>query len=272
MVPRPADPPGRLRFTAKARCCTYQPTLPNWAVGAALIAGGPGSTAIRQRLTEPDGLDRLGIAPPARLRGPAGAGFGRDDSHTCPYWVEGPLGCSVHAHRNGVCRTWSCKTTHGARGMAAWTAVRDVLRSAEDTLAERVAGEPDGDWEAYYRGCAERARAIDPAELRTPRNTTLLGFALDRLRRRDRPLPLRPTPALRSWVVHPDRVDLVSWSPYDVVEAPPGVFQLLGRLDGQTPWPDAVRAAEAELGASLPADLVARLWWRGLPWPHRSRG
>ncbi len=81
--------------------------------------------------------------------------------------------------------------------------------------------------------------------------------------RRDRPLPRCPTPALRAWTRHDDHVELQSWSPYDPVVAPPWVFELLGRLDGQTPWPEAVAATEAAIGHPVPADLVLRLWWRG---------
>ena len=269
MAPGPADPPDRPVFTAPARCCTYHPELANWQVGLALLAGGPGAAAIHRRLLIADGVGPLGIRPTAaaqqRYEARDALTFGRDSSLTCPYWVEGPLGCSVHDYRNGVCRTWTCRTTHGARGMAAWIAVRDLLRAAEVDVAERVAEVPaDGDWASAYIRCAERALAMPAEGLRTPRLDALLARVTRRLVQRDRPLPLCPTPAIRAWTVRADGVELESWSPYDRVTAPPWIFQLLARLNGTTPWPDAVRATEAAIGEPVPADLVARLWWRGL--------
>jgi Fe-S-cluster containining protein len=268
MAPRSGDPPERIRFTAAARCCTYHPKLANFLVGAALRDGGPGAAAIRRRLADLEGVGRLGIAPQprtsVRYRERSADSFGRDDALTCPYWAEGPLGCTIHPHRNAICRTWSCRSTHGARGATAFQAVKHLLYDLEHVVAELVASDTHTGWESYFLECAERADALDVGSVRGPRLDALMHAVREAVAQRDRPLPLCPTPALRAWHTFEDRVVLESWSPYDPVTVPPWIFQLLSRLDGETPWPEALAATEAVVGTTLSADLVANLWWRGL--------
>ena len=53
---------------------------------------------------------------------------------------------------------------------------------------------------------------------------------------------------IADWLRDGDRVWLTGYSSYDGVAAPPSVFSLVGRLDGATPWPEALAAARAETG------------------------
>lgn len=267
----------RIRFTAPARCCTYHPRLANVLVGGALRDGGMGAHAIRARLADRDGVSPLGIAPSSsaarRYATRTAETFGRDPSLTCPYWVEGPLGCSIHRHRNAICRTWSCRRTHGGRSARVTEAVKHLVYDLEAQIAEEaaeaLAGQvPDDDgtveaWVAYFEACAAWCDTLADEAFHGSRRDALLGQVDHAVARRDRPLPTCPTPSLRAWTRVGDRFELQSWSPYDPVDAPGWVFELLGRLDGQTPWPEAVAATEVALGHPVPADLVARLWWRG---------
>ena len=268
---------GRVRFTAPARCCTYHPQLANVLAGAALREGGPGAAAIHARLSTLDGVDSLGIGPPAaaarRYAQRSAEAFGRDASLTCPFWVRGPLGCSIHPHRNAICRTWSCRRTHGERGARAAEAIKHLVYDLEARIAAAAAQAmarhlpteqaTGADWARYFVACADWCDGLDDDAFHGPRRDALLAQVTRAVARRDRPLPSCPTPALRAWTHHADRVELQSWSPYDPVDAPPWIFELLARLDGLTPWPQAVADAEAALGHPVPADLVAWLWWRG---------
>jgi len=267
---RPASPQ-RPAFTASARCCTYHPKLVNFLVGRALRAGGPGADAIRRRLAEPDGVYPLGIEPPvdyqARWRDDPRKSFGSDAELTCPFWVEGELNCSIHADRDAVCRTWFCRVGRGGQGYDAWMAARDLVRSTERLVGEAVMHDPsdhDGDWERYYRACADRADDLDPAAFRTDRTRKLLDRLLAAAARRDQPMPPTPIPYVARWVVHDDRVELESWSVYDPVFVPPWIFVLFSKLDGQTHWRDAQRATADEIDAPVPPDLAWQLWTRGL--------
>jgi len=263
--------PDRPVFTAAARCCTFHPKLVNFLVGQALQAGGPGASAIRRRLTQPDGLLPRGIEPPIRWKqewsGDIAKKFGQHEPLTCPYWVEGDLGCGIHPFRESVCRTWHCRIVRGGPGYDAWMAGRDLLRSTERMVAEAVEHDPaehDGDWERYYIACAHRAAALDPSRFRTPRTERLLERLREGAHRRDQPMPATPIPYVAAWKVRDDRVELESWSIYDPTFAPPWVFTFLSKLDGATHWRDALRATAEEVDGVVSPDLAWQLWTRGL--------
>lgn len=274
--------PGHIRFTAKARCCTYQPRLPNFSVGRILRRDDVGAERIRTRLLDLRAVDARGIgARPdlaARYATRADDDFGHNDLLTCPYWVEGPLGCSIHADRNAVCRTWYCKSAQGARGGLAWSALKETLRSIEHTLAELCIrdGEPPvtGDgveaWVHWFRWCADHVDALpdDRIEaLRGERLAGLLAQVAERCRQRDLPLPDVVIPHVMSWVVRDDRIDMTAWSPYDMVPLPKWIFHLLSKLNGERTWWEARALAEVELGVVVSDDLVLTLWRRGLIGP-----
>lgn len=266
VMTRPAAP-GRVAFTSPSRCCTHHPELPNFLVGQALAAGGIGAERIRLRLQDPTGVSRTGIDPSERYRErrlQVKYSFGMDAESTCPYWVEGSLGCSIHAHRNAVCRTWFCRLEHGQRSHDAWDAAKRVLRDVEKRIAERVAGDPGDDWEAYFLTTAERAEALSADEIRDAHLLELLGRASIAAEARDQPLPDCPVPWVVRHTVRDTHVELESISRFDPFFAPPWIFVLLSKLDGETPWIDALNATIAELEEPVSPDIVLQLWNRGL--------
>lgn len=286
MQARPGEVrPSRVTFTAPARCCTYAPRLPNWLAGRALLRGGAGAERIRARLEDPTGLAAPALGPTDALRAAWLArdddAFGRNTSLTCPYWQEGAYGCAVHPDRNGVCRTWFCRTEAGARGHAAWMALKAALVETELALAERAVAGHDApqegaeasDWAAWYVGCAERVEGLSEAELeavRGPRIDALVERAGAALERRHAPMPRVLLPNLREWTVEPGAVAISSWSPFDVFDAPPWIFTLLSKLDGERTWREAQREAQEELGVWVPDDLVLAMYQRGLLGPAEA--
>ena len=145
---------------------------------------------------------------------------------------------------------------------------------AATALAAQVPPNHDVDrWVAYFEACAHWGDALPDDALHGPRRSALWAEIEAAVAHRDQPMPDRPTPSLRAWTLRADHMELQSWSPYDPVRAPVWVFELLGRLDGQTHWADAVAATEQAIGQAVPADLVARLWWRGcLAAPEADEG
>jgi Fe-S-cluster containining protein len=277
MAARVHGPPDGIAFTARARCCTYHPTLPNWLAGRALQRGDLGAERIRARLGDPEGVEPLCIAP-GRARADAWRSrrddaFGRDASLTCPFWAEGDLGCSIHRDRNAVCRTWFCKVERGARGHAAWMELKTLRTDLEHRLAERCVadGRPPASephdveaWAAWYEWCADHVDTLDADALAGLRLDRLLQRVQRSIALRDAPMPDVLQPMVHSWKVHDDGVQLSSWSPYDRVGAPAWVFTLLAKLDGVVSWREAVTAAAAELGHAVPDEWVWHLWARGL--------
>ncbi|MCB9688756.1 MAG: hypothetical protein H6735_27195 [Alphaproteobacteria bacterium] len=280
MAPRPSDPDAV--FVSPTRCCTYHPRLASFLAGRALRRGGVGAERIRQRLRNPDGVSELGIVPPTGTRerwaGRTAQVFGRDPSFACPYWVEGPLGCSIHEDRDAVCRTWHCKVVTGQRGQVAWTAANVLVASLERRLArwcaERAPADVRGvEWlpgDVAERWFVDAARLVDEASdeelraLRTSRVEALVEAAARRAAERDRPLPDVVVPTLASWERRPEGFSVTSFSPFDRVLLPPWIFELLSRLDGERTWRDAVDQASDALGHPIAHDLVWMLWSRGL--------
>ena len=150
--------------------------------------------------------------------------------------------------------------------------MRPVYRmgDVEKRLAEHVASEPGDDWEAYFIACAQRAEAV-PAELiRDQHLHVLLARAAAATEARDRPLPDCPVPWVVRHTTRATHVELESISRFDPFFAPPWIFVLLAKLDGATPWIEALEATIAELDVPVPPDIVLQLWHRGLLAPPEA--
>ena len=279
MQPRGREKEERICFTAPQRCCTYHPRVANFLVGQALARDDVGTQRILERLKMPDGLYPSAITWPKHLgeeyANRASDDFGRNEAWGCPYWVEGPLGCSIHRDRGAVCRTWFCKSVNGRTGWSSRRALRTVLKSVEETCAhlcvlEGAPPEPGADaeaWEAWYRWCADHVDAFDDARIEALRGDRLFGLLRDlgeRIVERDEPMPSILAPSVQSWVTSESSVGMSGYSPYDLVELPPWIFGFLSKLDGQKTWREAQREVFAELGESVTDDLVLVLYRRGI--------
>jgi hypothetical protein len=275
MAPREPARPGDIEFTAPARCCTFHPRLANFLAGRALRRGGPGAERVRARIAQGVGVGPIGIEPGAewmaRWRTRSPTSYGRDTALTCPYWVEGPYGCSIHADRDAVCRMWHCKVAKGQRAQVAWSALGELMAKLERRLAGWCASRLTlEDPERYYVACADLVDAATDEELAALRSEgveRLLATARERTADRDAPLPDVVTPRISDWVTGEDGVALASFSPYDRTLLPPWIFELLSRLDGVRTWRQAVDHTAAALRRPIPAEIVLWLWERGLIGP-----
>lgn len=209
-------------FDPHLKCCTYFPFIPNFSLGALLIADTDGSSRLRMRTAAEQGiLLPLGLfASPERERlvKEAGAdGFGRRPELLCPFFDSASLGCSIWRHRPGTCATYFCKSERGADGLEFWSDVESYLNQFEWTLANAVLWRlgftdddiarceavllteepgPERDWlirsawaewhgreDEFFRLCAERARAVTADELPELLGDDVLALE-DSLRRR----------------------------------------------------------------------------------------
>src|SRR5262245_3435778 len=94
----PAAPmlPPDAYFSPDTKCCTYHPSLANYAVGGLLCdesaQGAEGRARIERKLTQREGVTPRGIAPSAKYRllyRHGTAGFGRSGALVCPYLDTG---------------------------------------------------------------------------------------------------------------------------------------------------------------------------------------
>ncbi len=141
----PSAPSDIAYFDESTKCCTYQPQLANFLVGAMLeddSAGfAAGRASVERRIDARDGVSPLGLARPwaydllYREATRSAEGFGRTPSLRCPHYAEERGGCTIWAYREAVCATWFCRHDRGALGREFWSAVKATLRAAEHALA-----------------------------------------------------------------------------------------------------------------------------------------
>ena len=138
----PHDPAsGVPAFDSAMKCCSYQPSLPNYLAGGILsdasLSGSSGLESVENRIT--GGVDvsplQIGVPPSYRMFYDATApwGFGRTTTLRCPHLTEAGT-CGIWQHRNGVCATWFCKYSRGATAGAFWNSINYLLRTIENDL------------------------------------------------------------------------------------------------------------------------------------------
>lgn len=152
-----------------------------------------------------------------------------------------------------------------------WSELGILVSEAEARVAQLVAarGQPpaiDADveaWAAWFTWCAAEVERLDAdalAPLTTPAMTerrAALRAMRDRPARRLGPVLV---PTISEFLHDGDRVWLTGYSTYDAVAAPRAVFALFARLDGQTPWAEALAAVRTETGdPGLDEALIAEL-------------
>ncbi len=140
------DLPPEGPLSAKTTCCTWQPHLPAWSVGALLEDAGERSARsrglIEARIANRAGVSPLGLAPLpemaaklARINETPGA-FGRDESAECPFHDQ--AGCSIWANRGVVCASFHCKRERGAYGAWLWQRILLVMHQLERAASRHL--------------------------------------------------------------------------------------------------------------------------------------
>jgi Fe-S-cluster containining protein len=130
---------GRGLFNPAVKCCTYQPALASFAVGALFSDSRPeldeGRRRVRARIAEQHGVYPSGVQGPSaywlRYRAKPD-GFGRAEELRCPYYDAGR--CTVWQLRDAVCSTYFCKFDRGVEGKIFYDALRDYLVTLSDVL------------------------------------------------------------------------------------------------------------------------------------------
>jgi len=267
-------------FHSDARCCTYHPELPNWLAGRAL-RDPDAAPRLRARLQDPAGLTPESLAPRARSY-VSRHDFGRELSLRCPYWAGGELACGAWAHRAEVCRTWHCRFSDGDRSRTAWA---DAKRLMHHTFARMsyyctlsATPPPEGAaperMEAWYLHCAQ---LIDdtPLDLIATLRDEAVAHAgqrlLSSLAALGQPLPDVLVAAIAHVGHQPDGTILLAGDTLrDTVTTPGDIFRFIGRLDGQTPWRDALAAAHGD-GLQFSEADVEHLYRLNVLRPPRSK-
>lgn len=193
-----------VRFVASTKCCTFQPQLPNYLVGALLEDASAeleeGRRRMRAHIATRTRITPRWVAPSRRYRAIYRAArfeaFGRSEALRCAYYDDGD--CTIWRYRESYCSTFFCKHDAGEDGRQFWRQLRRYLDEVEKALArhlvkkvapeleepktlmtleelERRPPHPDdyrrwwGDWEGreeeLYRACAQALQDVTRSDL-----------------------------------------------------------------------------------------------------------
>lgn len=128
-------------FSARTKCCTYWPAIPNYLVGEALRleADNEGRARIRAQVLGDDAVPRgLGVSEEyqALFTRVMPSGFGRRPELVCPYFEASAGGlCTIWRTRTAICSTWHCRPRRGVVGESFWEATKALLLCVETTVS-----------------------------------------------------------------------------------------------------------------------------------------
>src|SRR5580658_687249 len=141
MVQPDISAPGASYFYPDTKCCTFQPTVPNFLAGQILsesdLSISEGRQALEDRIVRRVGVRPSGVAREVAfevLYGRASQHLGRARSFRCHYLTK-ESNCGIWKYRPGVCATWYCKHVRGAVGFRFWKLTDRLLREVESDLS-----------------------------------------------------------------------------------------------------------------------------------------
>jgi Fe-S-cluster containining protein len=128
-------------FRQETKCCTYQPSVPNYLIGALLSDTRPelgeGQKRVRAHIKTRIGITPQWVGPSAKYEvlydASMRTSFGRNLPLKCTYYDDGK--CTIWKHRETICSTFFCKFSSGALASNFWKALKDYLCYMEGVLA-----------------------------------------------------------------------------------------------------------------------------------------
>ena len=138
-------PRAKLTYEANLKCCTYEPFVPNYWVGALLKEADRfplGVAHFRKKIQERGLALPIGILPDlefqvifnARKKGQ----FGNEKDWICPYFDQAKNNCGIWKYRGSICMTFFCQSDYGKSGMTFWSHFSNYLTYVEGSLMEET--------------------------------------------------------------------------------------------------------------------------------------
>lgn len=127
------------------KCCTYEPYLPNYLVGAMFESSATSESALKALRTKIEKRQYslpIGMLADVRYqvafnnREPED--FGNRGDWLCPYFNRELQNCGVWKYRGAVCTTYYCQSDLGKKGIKFWEELSDYLSYVEMALMEEA--------------------------------------------------------------------------------------------------------------------------------------
>lgn len=127
-------------YKPNLKCCTFQPFLPNYAVGGILVEKLNGADRILEIIKNKDYSLPIGIFPnlvyQQKFTEKNKTDFGNRPDLLCKYYDQKENQCSIWTYRGVVCTTYFCTSDYGKSGQNFWKKMNDYLSFTEMALAE----------------------------------------------------------------------------------------------------------------------------------------
>ncbi len=135
---------GEIFYQPNLKCCTFQPFLPNYVVGAILsqevLSAASALTSVRSKIAKREYSLPLGlVAPPnyqVALNQRKKNEFGQREDWLCPYYNKEQQNCGIWRQRGAVCTSFYCKSSYGIKGLRFWDELSNYLTYVEMALME----------------------------------------------------------------------------------------------------------------------------------------
>lgn len=150
MAPENQPASAKVTYRKHLKCCTFEPYLPNFIVGALLVNESrfpEGAAHIRRKIERREYALPIGLVPSVKFqvqfnnRGPKD--FGNREEWLCPYYQKKTQGCGIWKFRGTVCSTYFCRFDAGAAGERFWESLSNYLSYSEMAIMEDVLAELD---------------------------------------------------------------------------------------------------------------------------------
>jgi hypothetical protein len=127
------------------KCCTFEPYLPNYLVGAIFESNSTSAAArneMQNKIAKRTGSLPIGMTAPISYqvefnkRKPKD--FGNREDWLCPYFNRELQNCGIWKYRGAVCTTYYCQSNFGKKGLEFWEQLNDYLTYVEMALMEEI--------------------------------------------------------------------------------------------------------------------------------------
>src|SRR4051812_8134014 len=118
------------KYHPDLKCCTFQPFLPNYLVGAILKSNLSGKKVIQKMISKKRDCLPIGIVAPLDYQikfNKHRKQFGKHADLLCPYFDRKQKNCGIWKFRGVVCTSFFCESSYGKKGKAFWNQFSDYL-------------------------------------------------------------------------------------------------------------------------------------------------
>jgi Fe-S-cluster containining protein len=127
------------------KCCTFEPYLPNFLVGAMFESASTSPAALKalrdkiekRQFSLPIGMT-ASVKYQVEFNQREEKDFGNREDWLCPYFNRELKNCGVWKNRGAVCTTYYCQSDYGVMGSEFWKQMNDYLTYVEMALMEEI--------------------------------------------------------------------------------------------------------------------------------------